>query len=1083
MKKVNLSKFVSLMLTVLLVLSVIPITVSAELSTDANLIAKYDFDDATVTDSSGNGKNGTIQGNLIQSANGVLNAAAEFNGSTTVTLPNNILTGLSATTVSTWVNPNYTPNWSRVWDLGSADNNYLVLMARADANIRAEIRIGGGTARAVNIPALPDNVWSHVVVTVTRSGNSGTLTLYVNGQSRGSISNSNINLANMGNTSRNYIGKSQFSADAPFKGFIDDFRIYDKALTVDEIREVMAEGAGSLVDGELAAMDLATYNDLANMDHIVDDFSLPSDSFFANYNYTLSWESSNTDVVKNNGEVIALPKGSAPVQVTMTAKLTNNFSGEEKTKDFLVTVEPIDSAIIIDALDIKTVPGQKPVLPEKIKVNEGTMSLSVIWDSIAPYKYASEGTYEITGTVKATGQKVKTDMVVSGFANPIIPPGSGTGGTADPWVVFKDGWYYFCKSDNDRSVVVAKAQRLQDLGSADRVTVFTPTDTNYNRELWAPEMHYVQGKWYIYYAADNGNNANHRMLVAEGTTQDPQDPFISKGRIAPTKEVDGEWVIDPAQDKWGIDGTVIQNPDGKLYYVWSGWEGDVNVSQITYIAEMLNPWTLKGSRVEISRPEYDWEKHGDPLINEGPQIIHRNGKVYIIYSASGSWTNYYCLGMLRADETADLLLKSSWYKHDQPLFEQSPDPTYRAFSTGHASMTVSPDGTEDWLVYHAYQVSGGGWSDRSARAQKFTFDGDMPNFGTPVAYGEAIESPSGMENLYVSKYQAEDAVLTSASIVDRTRASGDKAVLLNSNTSSVEFTVNAKYAGKYALNIMGNAISSGTPVQGVSVNGVDQTNVEYTRYENNVWTPARRVGAERRGEGLTVDLSVGENKIVISRVSLNTELDYIALVEQERTPEPDIISIDNPASAAPGEEFTLEIKTKNTNSINLYNENGLGIIALAKSSTTDDETGITTWTVKIKITSAGLGKKITVKGIGDGKTTGSKDTSIDIKVPGVEIPDPEIFTVVPDKADGYKTNENIELTITTTTTVKVLKITNESGAGLAKKSTTVEEIDGKKVWKIVTAISTKGNRKINVSCSSDGVEYGGAKEITLTISK
>ena len=104
-----------------------------------------------------------------------------------------------------------------------------------------------------------------------------------------------------------------------------------------------------------------------------------------------------------------------------------------------------------------------------------------------------------------------------------------------------------------------------------------PTNTAYSRNIWAPELQRINNEWFIYFAADDGNNANHRMYVLQGTTQNPQDPFVFKGKIAaPT-------------DRWAIDGTVLKMPGGKLYFIWSGWDGFEDVAQNLYIAPMSDP--------------------------------------------------------------------------------------------------------------------------------------------------------------------------------------------------------------------------------------------------------------------------------------------------------------------------------------------------------------------------------------------------------------------------------------------------------------------------------------------------------------
>jgi GH43 family beta-xylosidase len=309
------------------------------------------------------------------------------------------------------------------------------------------------------------------------------------------------------------------------------------------------------------------------------------------------------------------------------------------------------------------------------------------------------------------------------FTNPVCAHG------ADPWVVRHKDAYYYCRSDGGK-VWVGKAARLQEIGREPGAVVWTPPpNTPYSREIWAPELHRLDGRWYVYVAADDGNNSNHRMVVLEGDAEDPQKPFTFKGKIAaPT-------------DRWAIDATVLAMDGGKKYLIWSGWEVDQNVAQFLYIAPMSNPWTISGERVCISKPELPWELNGRPLINEGPVVLRNaRGKVFIIYSASGSWTDDYCLGQL-ALVGADPMKPASWVKQSKAVFARTAD----VFGPGHCSFVKSPDGKEDWIVYHAARRKGGGW-DRDVRIQKFGWAADgSPEFGTPVSPGVALPEPSGQD--------------------------------------------------------------------------------------------------------------------------------------------------------------------------------------------------------------------------------------------------------------------------------------------------------------------------------------------------
>lgn len=321
----------------------------------------------------------------------------------------------------------------------------------------------------------------------------------------------------------------------------------------------------------------------------------------------------------------------------------------------------------------------------------------------------------------------------STFTNPLLPTGP------DPWVICRDGFYFFM-STTLTNLTIRKTRDITDLEHAETKVVWRPPITGpYSHEIWAPELHYVNKKWYIYFAADAGTNETHRIWVLENPASDPLSPgWVMKGELT-----------DPS-NKWAIDPSVFDN-QGKLYAIWSGWPGDTNGTQDIYIAQLENPWTVKGKRVMLSTPQFSWEEFGDlphrhpnhVNVNEGPEILKHDGKIFLIYSASGCWTDHYALGMLTAASTSDLLNPASWIKSPHAVFSESP--AAHAYATGHNGFFESPDGAQDWIIYHANREPHEGCGkDRSPRAQRFTWNADgTPNFGRPVPIGEPLEKPSG----------------------------------------------------------------------------------------------------------------------------------------------------------------------------------------------------------------------------------------------------------------------------------------------------------------------------------------------------
>lgn len=142
-------------------------------------------------------------------------------------------------------------------------------------------------------------------------------------------------------------------------------------------------------------------------------------------------------------------------------------------------------------------------------------------------------------------------------------------------------------------------------------------------------------------------------------------------------------------DVWGIDGTVLQYGDGQLYYIWSGWPTyDAGFPQNLYIAKMSDPMHLTGPRALLREPRSGWESIGARL-NEGPQVLQHNGRTFVIFSASGSWTADYCLGMIGIDGLKDPMNPANWWQDvDQCVFWRND--AQNVFGVGHASFTTSP---------------------------------------------------------------------------------------------------------------------------------------------------------------------------------------------------------------------------------------------------------------------------------------------------------------------------------------------------------------------------------------------------------
>ncbi len=324
-----------------------------------------------------------------------------------------------------------------------------------------------------------------------------------------------------------------------------------------------------------------------------------------------------------------------------------------------------------------------------------------------------------------------TPVNTNTFTNPLLSSGP------DPWVTQKDGYYYYTHTLGNR-VAIWKVSKMDELKNATPVTVWSAVvNTAYSSDVWAPELHYVDNNWYVYFAADSsGINSTHRIYVLENSSADPTTgTWTFKGKLT------------DATNKWAIDASVFTY-NNINYFIWSGWQGDVDGEQDIFIAKLSNAYTVDGARVLISKPTYDWETRItsgiNVTVNEGPEaLINSSNQLFLTFSAGGCWSDDYSLGLLTLKVGGDPLNPNDWIKTATPVFTKNT--TGGAFGPGHNGFFISPDGKENWIIYHANNSSGQGCGDaRNPRMQKFTWNSDgSPNFGSPVAIGTAINKPSG----------------------------------------------------------------------------------------------------------------------------------------------------------------------------------------------------------------------------------------------------------------------------------------------------------------------------------------------------
>ncbi|MFC5450123.1 glycoside hydrolase family 43 protein [Paenibacillus aestuarii] len=264
---------------------------------------------------------------------------------------------------------------------------------------------------------------------------------------------------------------------------------------------------------------------------------------------------------------------------------------------------------------------------------------------------------------------------------------------ADPWIYkHTDGFYYFTASvpEYDR-IEIRRSATIAGLRESVPVVAWRKHDAGpLSANIWAPELHFVDGKWYIYFAAARTTETNeglfdHRMYVLENSSTDPLDgQWVEKGQLR------------TAWESFALDATSFEHR-GVRYLVWAQKDLHIPGNSNLYISEMSSPWTLRGQQAMLSMPEFDWEIIGFK-VNEGAAVLKRHGRIFITYSASAT-DHHYCMGLLTADENANLLDPRSWNKSRQPVLVTNEQ--IQLYGPGHNSFTVSEDGSHDLLVFHA----------------------------------------------------------------------------------------------------------------------------------------------------------------------------------------------------------------------------------------------------------------------------------------------------------------------------------------------------------------------------------------------
>lgn len=287
---------------------------------------------------------------------------------------------------------------------------------------------------------------------------------------------------------------------------------------------------------------------------------------------------------------------------------------------------------------------------------------------------------------------------------------------ADPWILEFRGKYVWSQSNNPTRQIVLSIGDTPDKPGRPRPVWTAPEKGPYSRELWAPEIHFIDGRFYIYFAADDGDNKNHLTYVLVSENDDPFSEYRLEGPLYTGDDFEGK-----TNNRWAIDSTLFEHK-GKRYLIWSGWEDDRDI-QYLYAAPMKSPTETAGPRVKLcDNADFLWERVEERLgtrgLNEGPEVVVApNGRTFVSYSCGASWLPTYKVALLEFVGD-DPLAPASWRKLDKPFLQSDEN----LFGVGHGSFVRDANG-QTLYFYHAKLDRSPGWN-RAVYYRPVEFDAD-----------------------------------------------------------------------------------------------------------------------------------------------------------------------------------------------------------------------------------------------------------------------------------------------------------------------------------------------------------------------
>jgi len=259
-------------------------------------------------------------------------------------LPNDFTTTLTDYTVACWVNLTTINYWGRIFDFGNGTATNMFLCPQNGYPyyaIKPNNTVGEQSVKASSNILVVDT-WTHIALTChfDESTGLGSLIMYINGSPVASKLNVTTTPASMGTTLQNYIGKSQY-ADPTINGKIDDFRVYSRALTADDIMTL--NGIPAVLITGYKALTIA-----GNLNEVTENLTLPTT--VGSDGVTVSWATNDATVITAAGVVTRPEKYKASVKLTATLSITIAEVTTTLTKTFNVIVLPLNDASVIVAI-------------------------------------------------------------------------------------------------------------------------------------------------------------------------------------------------------------------------------------------------------------------------------------------------------------------------------------------------------------------------------------------------------------------------------------------------------------------------------------------------------------------------------------------------------------------------------------------------------------------------------------------------------------------------------------------------------------------------------------------------------------